>query len=103
MLFLLSIVQVLLFGVLGASVASFLGVVFDRVPKGEKISGRSHCVCGRQLTAVELVPIFGWLRVKGKTLCCGVTLPKSYLFSEIFGFIIGLGAGFAYLVLLGVL
>jgi leader peptidase (prepilin peptidase) / N-methyltransferase len=103
MLIFLSITQVIIFGMLGASVASFLGVVFERLPKGEKITGRSHCACGRQLETVELIPIFGWLKVKGETKCCNVKLPKSYLISEIAGFIIGAGIGFLYLVLLGVI
>lgn len=64
--------------------------------------GRSHCVCGRQLKWYENVPIIGWLRIGGKTKCCGEKLPVSYLMGEIVGFILGVGLGFIYLTILGV-
>lgn len=68
---------------LGASVGSFLGVVIDRVPRREPITGRSHCACGRQLKASENIPVFGWLRTGGKAKCCGSQIPAWYLWLEI--------------------
>jgi prepilin signal peptidase PulO-like enzyme (type II secretory pathway) len=67
---------------LASSVASFLGVVVERLPRGERLGGRSHCACGRQLTVTENVPIFGWLRCRGRTSCCYATLPRWYVLSE---------------------
>lgn len=75
---------------LGASIASFLGVVVERGRKGESILGRSHCACGRQLKNTENIPVIGWLKIGGKTKCCNTKLPVSYLLSEL-----GLGLLFA--------
>ena len=67
----------------GGALASFLGVVIERVPKGESINGRSHCACGRQLKWYENVPVIGWLAIGGKTKCCNTKLPVWYLIFEI--------------------
>lgn len=82
------------FGALvAASVASFLGVVVERVPRGERLGGRSHCACGRQLTAAENIPVIGWLRCRGRTVCCGAALPRWYVVSEAGSLLVGAGAG----------
>lgn len=98
----LSVFQVVLFGMLGASVSSFLSVVIERGKTGESINGRSHCACGRKLHWYENVPIIGWLRIGGVAKCCGAKLPVSYLMGEVLGFVIGAAAGVGYLILLGV-
>jgi prepilin signal peptidase PulO-like enzyme (type II secretory pathway) len=67
---------------MGASVASFLCVVAERVPRGETIGGRSHCVCGRQLSAGENVPVFGWLALGGRSRCCKSRIPAFYVLAE---------------------
>jgi leader peptidase (prepilin peptidase)/N-methyltransferase len=68
---------------LGASLASFMGVVVERVPKKETILGYSHCACGRPLKWYENVPVFGWLRVGGRTKCCDTKIPAWYFVSEL--------------------
>lgn len=73
----------LLFFAFGASIGSFLAVVFERVPKGEPITGRSHCACGRQLKATENIPVIGWIKTGGRAKCCGAKLPARYLVFEI--------------------
>lgn len=70
---------------MGASIASFLSVVVERVPQGKSIGGRSHCVCGRQLKATENIPIFGWLKSFGKAKCCGSRIPAWYFWAEVGG------------------
>lgn len=84
-----------LFGALMASsVASFLGVVTERLPRRERLGGRSHCACGRQLTALENIPVIGWLRCKGRTRCCLTALPRWYVVSEALSLLGGaLGGG----------
>lgn len=79
-------------GILGGAFASFLGVVLERIPRGESIRGRSRCACGRQLAAHENIPVIGWLRVRGTTTCCRRPLPRSYLLGELLGVVV-LGAG----------
>jgi len=73
-----------LFGSLfGACVASFLGVVGERVPRRETLGGRSHCVCGAPLRAGANVPVLGWLLAGGRAKCCGAKIPARYVLSEI--------------------
>ena len=86
--------------VIGGSLASFLGVVGDRLPAGQGLGGRSHCACGRTLRPAELVPAAGWarlaLRHQGKAPCCGTSVPARYGLSEAgLGAAAGLAAGFA--------
>ena len=73
---------VLLAGAFGASIASFLCVVAERMPRGESINGRSHCVCGRQLTWWENIPIVSWLMLRGRARCCGARIPARYVVAE---------------------
>ena len=69
--------------IIGAVIASFLGVVSERVPKKESINGRSHCQCGRQLKASENIPLIGWL-LNRETKCCQSKLPARYFWSELY-------------------
>jgi leader peptidase (prepilin peptidase)/N-methyltransferase len=73
---------VVLAGALGMVLASFLCVVAERVPRGESLMGRSHCVCGRQLDGSENIPVFGWLLSRGRARCCGAKIPARYVLSE---------------------
>lgn len=82
-LILIKIILILLAFFLGASIASFTGVVIERVPKKESINGRSHCACGRQLKWYENVPVFGYLSIGGVAKCCGAKLPIWYLLFEV--------------------
>ena len=69
---------------LGASLGSFLGVVIDRVPKGQPITtGRSRCVCGKELRARDNVPIVGYVLRRGRARCCGARIPFWYLGIEV--------------------
>lgn len=76
----------LLYGMLGASLASFLGVIASRTQRGETIDGRSHCACGRDLKWYENIPILGWLRIKGTANCCGVKIPALMFVTELLSF-----------------
>ncbi len=78
---------------MGASVASFLGVVAERVPAGASISGRSQCICGRQLCAADMVPVLSWLAMGGRARCCKSQIPVRYVITEA-----AMGASTAFLV-----
>lgn len=69
----------------GGIIGSFLGVVIERVPKGEGfVTGRSHCSsCGRQLTAAELVPVFSYIFLGGKCRTCHSKIPPRCLVIEL--------------------
>ncbi len=58
--------------VIFACIGSFIGVCYDRIPKGEKIwKGRSHCdVCGRTLGVFELIPLISFLCLRGRCRKC---------------------------------
>ena len=64
--------------VLGLCVGSFLGVVADRLPRGESVvAPPSHCPhCGRRLGAAELVPVLSYLRLRGRCRSCGAPIPR---------------------------
>ena len=65
---------------LGAAIGSFLSVVVHRIPAGLSIvHPRSRCpVCGHQLTALENLPIIGWVRLKGRCSACRTPIPLRY-------------------------
>ena len=69
---------------LGASVASFLGVVIDRLPQNKSIlKGRSICnSCGKKLSWKELVPIISYMVLGGKCQLCKKSISKSLIISE---------------------
>ncbi len=72
----LALVLVLGFA-LGASVASFLNVVADRMPSGQSIvSPPSHCpVCDHELKPYELVPVFSYVVQGGRCRVCDSRIP----------------------------
>jgi leader peptidase (prepilin peptidase)/N-methyltransferase len=93
----LQLVGMVLVGALAASVASFLGVVTDRLPRGETLGGRSHCVCGAPVRATDAIPVVGFLGRRGRARCCGERIPARYVLTEAAAG--GLGAGLFVLVL----
>lgn len=69
---------------LGATIASFVGVVVARRATGESVvSGRSHCdACGTTLSSLALVPIAAYLASSGRSQCCGARLSLAAPLSE---------------------
>lgn len=73
---------------LGTTVASFLNATLYRLEKGYKypqiIKQGSHCEnCGKILTWWELIPIIGYLLVRGKCPKCGERVNLYYPLSEL--------------------
>lgn len=79
----------------GAPTGSFSTVLIERLARKEAPTGRSRCICGRELSLVENIPIVSWLVLRGQARCCGAPIPRWYLAMEI-GFA-ALGAGLAVL------
>jgi leader peptidase (prepilin peptidase)/N-methyltransferase len=67
----------------GTVLASYAGALAYRLPRGASVFGRSRCEgCGRPLRWFELVPVAGWLLVKGRCPACGYRVPPAYPASE---------------------
>jgi len=71
----LSLIPIALF-MLGAIIASFIGVVVARLNTGQSfLTGRSHCdACGRPLKPLSLVPILSYIASGGRAQCCGARI-----------------------------
>lgn len=56
----------------GLAIGSYVGLLADRVPRGEPTAGgRSRCdSCGRTLRWFELVPVVSWLAQGGRCRSC---------------------------------
>jgi len=78
-------VFIALIAILGVLVGSYLGVVADRVPRGEPTgTGRSHCdACGADLRWFELIPLFSWLVQSGRCRRCGASITLAPLLTEV--------------------
>ena len=66
--------------VLGLVFGSFFNVVGLRVPEGQSIvKPRSHCPnCNHELSALELIPVFSFILLKGKCKSCGSRISWIY-------------------------
>ncbi len=110
----MDIVYAVLFMMVGLVFGSFFNVVGIRVPKGASIvSPPSHCEeCRRRLTAIDLVPVFSYLFLRGKCRSCGAKIgivhPLMELLTGIlyalayvhFGFTLELGVTILFISLL---
>ena len=69
--------MVFLFGI---SIGSFLNVVIIRLPRQESLIKRSsHCMtCGAKIRAIDLIPVFSWLFLKGQCHNCGEKISPRY-------------------------
>jgi len=72
--------MIALVAVLGLCVGSFLNVVAWRVPRGESVvRPPSACPgCGRQIRAVENVPVLSWLVLRARCRGCGERISAVY-------------------------
>jgi leader peptidase (prepilin peptidase) / N-methyltransferase len=73
----------LLIFIIGLFVGSFLGVLTDRIPRGETVvKGHSHCeFCKKTLRWYDLIPVFSFLSTQGKCRYC--RHPLSYFYPVI--------------------
>lgn len=76
---------ILLGGIAGLIVGSFVGALVARWPGGESIArGRSRCdSCGHMLRARELVPVLSFLSLRGRCAACGAAIPPAHLVAEL--------------------
>lgn len=77
-------------GLLGLVAGSFLATLVLRWPRGETLLGRSRCDgCGRQLTALELVPLLSAVVSSGKCCSCGAAIDRRHTLMELGAMLIG--------------
>jgi leader peptidase (prepilin peptidase)/N-methyltransferase len=64
-------------GVVGLVIGSFLGLVVDRVPRGESIvSPPSHCVaCSAPIRPYDNIPVISYVVLRGRCRACGARIP----------------------------
>lgn len=77
--------EILLYGILGTAVGSFLNVVIDRLPREQGLlRPASRCPeCGRRLTPGELIPVISYLCLRGRCRSCGARIPLRVLLVEL--------------------
>src|SRR5260370_11545657 len=68
----------------GLVLGSFVNLAADRLPRGESVvQPRSHCrACGRQLNAIDLLPVLGYALRRGRCATCGRPIGASAPFVE---------------------
>jgi leader peptidase (prepilin peptidase)/N-methyltransferase len=71
--------------IIGLIFGSFASVVAHRLPRNESVvSGRSKCPnCGRTITAVENIPVFSYLFLRGRCRGCGTRISPRYPLIEL--------------------
>ena len=83
---------------MGGSVYSFVNLVADRLPEKKPIAlGRSVCDnCGRVLGAIDMIPVFSYIFLRGKCRSCKTSLSAKYFITELAGGIIALYMTYTY-------
>jgi leader peptidase (prepilin peptidase)/N-methyltransferase len=77
--------EILVGGLLGALIGSFLNVVAHRVPLGGSlVSPGSHCPgCGAPVRAYDNIPVVSWLLLRGRCRNCGMRISPRYPLVEL--------------------
>lgn len=75
----------IVFGVLGAVSASFIGVVAARLHTGQSfITGHSRCdACNASLRPLWLVPVVSYVASRGRAQCCYARISLAAPFTEL--------------------
>jgi leader peptidase (prepilin peptidase)/N-methyltransferase len=76
---------IIIFAILGLAVGSFLNVCIDRLPSNKSIVfPPSHCEgCQHKLSAKDLIPVFSYLRLRGRCRYCQASVPRRLFWVEL--------------------
>jgi len=79
------VLTVVLSGLFGLLIGSFLNVVIHRVPRGMSIvRPPSHCPsCGTELSPLDNIPLVSWVVLRGRCRTCGVKISPRYPLIEL--------------------
>ncbi len=77
--------MVLIAGILGLLIGSFLNVVVWRLPRGESLSHPgSHCpACDHPIRPYDNIPVVSWLVLRGRCRDCGAGISARYPLVEL--------------------
>ena len=77
--------EILVGGLIGLVIGSFLNVVAHRVPLGESlVSPGSHCPgCGAPVRPYDNIPVVSWLLLRGRCRNCGMRISVRYPLVEL--------------------
>ena len=81
----MDIFLIFLFALLGLIVGSFLNVCIDRLPQNKSIVlPPSHCeACQHKLAVKDLIPLFSYLRLRGRCRYCQASIPRKLFWVEL--------------------
>ena len=81
----MEIFYIIVFGILGAAIGSFLNVVIDRLPAGKSLAyPPSSCdACQRRLSWPDLFPVFSYLFLRGRCRHCQAKIPQRVFWVEL--------------------
>jgi len=90
-------VELLLIGLLGLLVGSFLNVVIYRLPRGESlVRPASRCPgCGTPIKPYDNIPVVSWLLLRGRCRNCGAAISARYPVVEALTAAVFVGAALA--------
>jgi leader peptidase (prepilin peptidase)/N-methyltransferase len=79
------ILLIIIFAILGLAVGSFLNVCIDRLPQNKSIAfPPSHCeACQHKLAAKDLIPVFSYLKLRGRCRYCQASVPRRLFWVEL--------------------
>jgi leader peptidase (prepilin peptidase)/N-methyltransferase len=70
--------------VFGSCIGSFLNVVIYRTPRGMSLWGSSRCPrCCVRIPAWDNLPVFGWLKLRGRCRTCRLPIAVRYPLVEL--------------------
>ena len=81
----MEIALIIIFAILGLEIGSFLNVCIDRLPQNKSIAfPASHCeACQHKLGAKDLIPVFSYLRLRGRCRYCQASVPRRLFWVEL--------------------
>jgi leader peptidase (prepilin peptidase) / N-methyltransferase len=81
----MDIFSIIVFGILGTAIGSFLNVVIDRLPADKSIVyPPSSCdACQRRLSWLDLFPVFSYLFLRGRCRYCQAKIPQRIFWVEL--------------------
>jgi leader peptidase (prepilin peptidase) / N-methyltransferase len=79
------ILLIVIFAILGLAIGSFLNVCIDRLPQNKSIVlPPSHCeVCQHKLAVKDNIPVFSYLRLRGRCRYCQAAIPRRIFWVEL--------------------